>query len=127
MSKFQVTFEDSAFTSEKSALGKELSAESLRVLNKQVVCAFPAGVSQVISARISADDDEVEDGDFKVFVSIDLLMDADSEDAAEGFRPPAELLGKIADRLLSQGRKPSKVDMSGNWENLQACEPETAT
>lgn len=110
MPSFVVTFEDVAYLSvpsgrdplEFNASEYELAGFS-EVARREGVL-FPEGVSAVVRAAATPDDSlfeagRDESGDVKLFVSIDLLVEAPEEDAAERMNPPVHLLTRVADLL----------------------------
>lgn len=80
---------------------------------------FPQGVLGVLGAHVAVDDSvhaegRDQGGDVKIFVSIDLLIEAADEEAAEEFAPPKDLLSRISDMVSTD------YSLDGDWEVLDA-------
>jgi hypothetical protein len=116
LDKFQVTFEDVGFTDDRRLGGTELDGEAIAAFNATNT-PFASPVLELLGAHI-AEDDHQAGKDIKVFVSIDLLIEAKSEDLAERIAPPTALLEKIQALLFQAAAK--GVDMQGHWENTMA-------
>lgn len=101
--QFKVTFEATGFTNSGELVGQECTAQEAKGFTEVSLAeaTFPKSVLAVLGGRI-AEDDEQGDEDIHVFVCVDLLVEANSEEAVESFVPPEDLLTKISD-LMSSG------------------------
>lgn len=109
-----------------SSITAELSENELAGFTEQSLAEglFPDGILGVTRASISPDDSVYRDGmadedDFKGFVSITLLVEAESAeqiDCDQDFTPPTDLLTKITDMIA-----PS-CELESVWD-LDAIEP----
>lgn len=120
MPQFLVTFEDVAFCSPAAddEVELELTEAELGGFNDTSVAekTFPEGVLAVRKCTATPDDSvhkkgRDSDGDVKLFVSIDLLVEAEDLDEAYEFEPPVALLAKLADMLSDD------LDLEGEWDN----------
>jgi hypothetical protein len=118
MPRFTVNFDKTAFVpnTKKNRDGFELTNEEVRALSSELAAsgAFPEGISGV--TRVTANPDDVirKGEDVKMFVSIDLTVEADDEDEARYTRAPGALLAAIAGRL-----HPELADLTYGWEVLE--------
>lgn len=119
MPLFAVQFEDVAFHSEEREI--ELTEMELLGFNETMIAEgnFPAGVKGVLKAYATPDDSVYEDGkdeegDYKSFVCINLLIEADDADEAMEFEPPEDLLTKVTDMIATD------LSLEGNWENADS-------
>lgn len=125
MAIFTVTFEDVAFTSLPKArdpIEMELTEQELIGISEtmQAEKTFPPGVTWVSKVYATPDDSVYKngrrDGEVKLFVSVDLLIEAADEEAAEAFDPPVDLLTKLVD-MLPEG---AELHLERQWESLMA-------
>lgn len=119
MPLFAVQFEDVAFHSQECEV--ELSDMELLGYNETMIAEgnFPEGVKGVLKAYATPDDSvyeegKDEEGDYKSFVCINLLIEADDADEAMDFDPPEDLLTKVTDMISTD------LDLEGNWENTDS-------
>lgn len=104
MKQFEVSVEMPGFTSMLD-MKEELSADFLAGFNdtKLAEGKFTKGVNFVVSASVSGDSDDIEDGEAKVFVAIKLNVSAQTDDAAERVATDSRrLLVSLADVLAEQ-------------------------
>lgn len=112
--QFKVSFEATGFTDDKALVGQSFSEQEALGFTEVSLAqgTLPKGVAAVIGGYVT-DDDEQGDSDIHVFVHIDLLVDADSEDQAERMAPPVDLLTKISDLMTGE----FSLDLESNsWE-----------
>lgn len=112
--QFKVIFEATGFTNDKGLIGQEFGEHEARGFTEVSLAqgTLPEDVRAVIGGYIT-DDDNQGDSDIHVFVHIDLLIEADSEDQAESMVPPANLLTKISDLMSGE----FALDLESNsWE-----------
>lgn len=104
MKGFEVGVELAGYTSLLD-MSATLSEEFLAGFNETMTAegTFPAGVTGVISASVSGDSDDIDDGDAKVFVAVRLKVSAVTEAAAEQLACKSfDLLAGLADVLAGQ-------------------------
>ncbi len=101
--QFKVTFEATGFTNSKGLVGQTCTEHEAKGFTEVSLAeeTFPKNVLAVLGGRI-AEDDEQGAKDIHVFVCVDLLVEANSGEAAERLAPPEDLLTKISD-LMSSG------------------------
>jgi len=125
VARFQVTFEDVGFTDDRALKDAALSEDEVKKFNKKAFKArlFKRPVIELLGAHFAEDDDQGK-RDIKVFLSVDLLLEASYIEHAENAAPPESVLAEVQAVLLEKAKKP--VDLQGNWENVMATEPEEA-
>ncbi len=122
MPQFELRYEATAFTNNKSLDGAELTEEEGLGFTETSLEeeSFPSGVVAVLRGHIALDDDQGEDA--KVFVSVTLVVEADDEDEAEAFEPPEDLLATIAD-MMANTRPECSFDLEAHsWELIDIDE-----
>lgn len=119
--KFKVTFEATGFTNSHTLADQAFSQQEAESFTEAALAegSFPKNVLAVLGGRIAEDDDQ-GGKDIRVFVCVDLLIEAKNEVSAERVRPSAVLLEKISDRMSSE----SNLDLlAGSWEVTEVDEP----
>lgn len=125
MPRFAVNYDKTKFVPEGS------SADGIEMDAAELVAAFeaakaeglvPDGVSGISRATANADDVIRKGEDTKLFVSIDLIIEADSDDDAHYAAVPGKLLAFVAERL-----HPDLDGMESGWDVLETTPvPEAA-
>lgn len=120
MPHYEVQFEDVGFASSLKLADAEITHFEAKGFTEQSVKdgSFPAGVLAVCGGNVSADEGR------KVFVCVRLLIEADSDVAAEQFRPPVLLLNALSDMMI--GSVPGEsIELEGNWgvNGAESVEP----
>lgn len=126
MARFNVTFESSGYTQDKSILDATCSEQEAQGFNEtdKAEGDFPAGIIAVVKGYITPDDGQ-GDSDIRVFASVTLLIEADSEAKAEAMDPPEDLLTKVADMMGKDFTGHCVLELEEHaWE---VVEVETAT
>jgi hypothetical protein len=116
--KFKVTFEATGFTNSKGLADQELTEQEALGFTEVSLAegTFPGGVVALTGGRISEDDDQGE-SDIHVFVCVDLLVEAETEEEARRLAPPLDLLTRVSD-LMSEG---FDLDLErDSWEAVSA-------
>lgn len=118
MPVFLVKFDDMAFTSSKKDTWLELKAKNIVKLNTELKeeGMLTADLLGVVSVTASNDDGK-QDGEYKVFTSVVVRVQAKSEAAAEAFKTPTALLEKALEHLKAT-HKGGSLENEGNWEVL---------
>lgn len=126
---FRCTIEDVAFTSmskEHDPIELDLSENFLIGYSKtkREERTFPEGVLAVLKTTARPDDSVYEDGrdssGVKLFVSIDLLIDAESQCDFPDTDRLINLLTHLTDQLSTE------LDLEGSWEYLEDEEMDVA-
>jgi hypothetical protein len=115
--RFKVSYEATGFTNSKDLLDRTFTEQEAIGFSEVSLQegTLPTNVLAVLGGHVSADDGQGEK-DIHVFVCVDLLVEASSEDAAERMAPPKELLTRISD-LMSSGLD---LDLQAHsWEVTQ--------
>jgi predicted nucleotidyltransferase len=109
------------FTRRESMTDKDFSVEQAARFTRKLKKAgeLPDGVHAVESAWVSRDGKQ--DGEWKVFVSVVLIVEADSLADAEQSEPPEELLMKVADKMI-RGDAESAYGVGRSFEQLEVEE-----
>jgi hypothetical protein len=112
---FEVRFEDVLFTADASLADAEFTTTEADAwtATARAEGTLPEGVEAVLGGDI-VHNDECEDGEFKMYASVLLLVEAADEGAAKGFAPPTGLLAAVVDAMVA-GRA---SDMAAAWEVL---------
>lgn len=121
MPLFKVSFEDVGYADDEDISGSEMTQIEAKAFTEtsRAEDTLPRGVVAVLGGAISTDKEENDgDGDIKRFVAISLLVEADHEEEALEFTPPADFLSKIADIIAGEHR----FDLENNWEAVEADE-----
>lgn len=119
MQQFDIRFEDMGFTNSSRGDGHEMTPNDIEAFHRRAISngLYPIGVERLVAAYLTEDDNQGH-RDRKVFACITLRVNADSNQAAERFESPRELLNTIANVLLSSGvRTPIPVHLEDSWEN----------
>lgn len=113
--KFKLTIEDVSYTGDPDLDGLAMSNEDLEAVNAEGrdEGLLGDGILKVLGAHVAEDENQEGEDERKVFVSVDLLVEADSVEDAESLEPPADLLDKVATAFL-----PDDVDAAreAHWE-----------
>lgn len=119
MPQLKLTVEDISFTTDPELDGLEMTEDEVVEINEKASQAgfFEDGVLAVLAARVTEDEDQEDEDERKVFVSIDLRVDAASEDDAEAMEPSSDLLDMVAAAFLPQDADAAREN---NWEVLSA-------
>lgn len=98
--QFKVTFESTGFTNSKSILDATCSEQEAKSVNEAISSkgGFPTDVLGIVEGYITPDEGQGS-RDIKVFASVTLLVEADSEDAAETIDAPEAVLTKVTDLM----------------------------
>lgn len=115
--KFEVTFEATGVTNHPSILDNVFSEEEARGFTEASLAekSLPKGVCAVKSGYISSDDNQGKT-DIHVLTGVVLVVEVETEGAAEQFVPPEDLLTRIAD-LIGSEEGECKLDLeSHSWE-----------
>ena len=117
---FDVQYEATTFTDDPDLVGTELSDEFIARFNERANAEgrFPTGIVQLVSGRISGDDEQ-EESDIHCFVSVVLRVAANSASRAERIEPPEELLDEAFQELAGD------LDIDAPWEVLLVDEVDT--
>lgn len=115
---FKVSYEATGFTNNGKLVGRALDEPQTAQLN---AATLPANVISVIGGYITDDDDQGKT-DIHLFVHVDILVEANSEEEADAMEPPSEFLGQIAD--LMSGGKDLDLDVH-SWETTEVDEHES--
>jgi hypothetical protein len=126
MPQFQVQFDGIGFTPKKSLIELQMSDTQAGHLSKKWTREnkMPRGVLGICAANASPDGGK-EDGMWKVFVGITLLVEAAGQKEAENMAPPEDFLLEVANRLV-RGDAEAEYGLSGSFEVLQAEEVQAA-
>ena len=119
--QYMVTFEATGFTNSKQLAEQQFTAHEARGFTEISLSegTLPKNVLAVIGGHISEDDGQGE-SDIHVFVCVELLVEAESEEVIDRMTPPEDLLTKISD-LMSSG---FDLDLeSHSWEATEVQHP----
>lgn len=112
MNRYNVRFEATGFTNDHVIASKVCSemeadgfTDTMRAENE-----LPAGVVRVVGGYITEDDNQ-GDSDIHVFISVTLIIKAESEAAAESRPIPIYLLNDIADIMGSSISEQGRLDV----------------
>lgn len=115
---FNIKWDGMGFTSDEDLTEQELTTDEATALTREMRAAglLPPGVIRIVQAGVSPDN--CEDGEWKVFVSVELIVEADSERAAEMSEPPEAFLLLVADKMV-KGDADSEYGVRGSFEVLE--------
>lgn len=118
MKLFTIKWDGMGFTSDKNLTEQDMTAEQAAAYTKKLRDAgqLPAGVHSILSGYVSPDGRE--DGEWKVFVCIELVVEGTSEDQVEASAPPDEFLLKVATEMVGQDAEEA-YGVSGAFEALE--------
>lgn len=120
--QFKLSFEAAGFTNDRALLECEFSQNEAQGFTEASLAegTFPAGVLAVIGGHITEDDGQGK-SDIRVFVRIDLLVEASSEVDAKNMAPDEDLLTRIADLIAVD----YDLDLDAHeWAVTDVAEPE---
>lgn len=118
MALLNIKWDGMGFTSEEDKTDLELTTDEATALTKEMRAAglLPPGVIRIVHAGVSPDN--CEDGEWKVFVCVELIVEADSERAAEMSEAPEAFLLLVADKMV-EGDANSEYGVGGSFEVLE--------
>lgn len=128
---FVADFEDMAFVTSRQHVDVELGWDALVGLARQIKAILhEAGINDVVGVhklQIS-EDDEQDDEDIKVFVSLELVIAASSEEQAEKLaeKIPGHALSRAADLILEKNAIDG-VALEGGFEFVAFDDPDGLT
>ena len=118
MPLFNVKWDGMGFTSKKKMTEQELSQAQATRLTKKLRTAgqMPQGVVRIVQASVSPD--ACDGGEWKVFVSVELVVEARSESDAERAQPPVDFLLMVADKMV-KGDADAEYGIRDSFEVLE--------
>ena len=121
MPLFIVKWDGMGFTSDEDETEMELTEEQAAQYTQQLKAegAFPAGIHGVLAAHVAPD--EVEGGEWKVFVCCELLVEADSEAQVWRLQAPEAFLLQVASHMVKNDAD-STYGLTGTFEILEVEE-----
>jgi hypothetical protein len=120
MPLYKVQWDGMGFTSRKPLTEKEMTEAQAARYTKQLQKAgeIPQGVRGVFQARVAPDEKEGR-GEWKVFVGIELIVEAKNIEEVLMSDAPEELLMKVASRMAGEDAD-AAYDLRGTFEILDA-------
>jgi hypothetical protein len=114
MPLFIVKWDGMGFTSRRALTEREFTETQAARYTKALRLAgeLPPNIHGVLSADISPDGKD--DGEWKVFVAVEVIVEAESMKAAESLEAPEELLLKVASKMI-RGDAEAELDLRGSF------------
>lgn len=116
MPYFEVTYEDVGFTGDDTQ-GCELDEHFLARYSEMKVreSGLPSHVLAISEAYVTEDDAQSGKALKKMFISVTLVLEAESEAAVYGFTTPENILSEIASHALKAGPQAVGIDFEDSW------------
>lgn len=129
MRRFEVRYEATAFTDNVSDLDATCSEQESLGFTETCLKekTFPQGVVGVVGGYVSADDHQGVTN-IHAFVSVTLLIDAETKQQAESMAVPEGVLTKVADMMASANQGLVSLSLEAHsWEVVDVDEVAVAT
>lgn len=114
----ELSWDGMGFTSNKKHFEQGLDAEEAKALTARLKAekALPANVLGITGA--STDPDGKENGEWKLFVKVALVVNVSSEGAAFAMEPPEDLLRMVVNSMMGADAF-DELDLRGSFEILE--------
>lgn len=117
MPYFEIMYEDVGFT-EQDTQACELSEHFLSAYSETAISQrnFPEHVKAITKAYLSEDEGQKQDSEIKIFASVTLIVEAESEHAARRAGIPTHILTEIVDHVINEGGPAIEVHLENSWQ-----------